>query len=223
MQIRDAAARANAGAWLGPGTRPGSLGEHKACDAPCPKPAARPTLAARRRAQLDLTACDRWGTRRVGRARRGGVGLSNGAPGQSQRAQRAQRASPEAGSVPYTAAHGSASPSHRLRWVGSATRRPGAAVRCEAVVMGSSHVVEALRQRRARAARAAHVQESATPTLGRVARACWNRRAAGATLHHPWSPYATGTGPLRRPKALGRHDEPESPERRGARARCWYL
>ena len=40
-------------------------------------------------AQFDLTACDRRGTRRVGRARRGGVGLSSGAPGQSRRAQRA--------------------------------------------------------------------------------------------------------------------------------------
>ena len=76
---------------------------------PCPKPVAHPTLAARRRAQLDLTACDGWGARRVGRARRGGVGLSSGAPGQSRRAQRARRALPEAGSVPYMAAHGSAS------------------------------------------------------------------------------------------------------------------
>ena len=49
-------------------------------------------------------------------------------------------------------------------------------------------------------------------THGTVARACWCRRATGATLHRPWSPYATGTGPQRRPQALGRHDEPQRPE-----------
>ena len=32
-------------------------------------------------------------------------------------------------------------------------------------------------------------------THGTVARACWCRRATGATLNRPWSPYATGTGP----------------------------
>ena len=42
MQIRDAAARANAGAWLGPGTHPGSLGVPKARDTLCSKPAACP-------------------------------------------------------------------------------------------------------------------------------------------------------------------------------------
>ena len=50
-----------------------------------------------------------------------------------------------------------------------------------------------------------------------VARACWCRRANSTTLHRPWSPYATGTGPLRRPQALARHDEPQSPERRRER------
>ena len=60
-------------------------------------------------------------------------------------------------------------------------------------------------------------------THGTVARACWCRRAIGATLHRPWSPYATGTGPLRRPQALGRHDEAQRPEPPPARACCWYL
>jgi len=41
-QIRDAAARANAGARLGPGTHPGGLGVLNARDTPCPKPAACP-------------------------------------------------------------------------------------------------------------------------------------------------------------------------------------
>ena len=48
-------------------------------------------------------------------------------------------------------------------------------------------------------------------THGTEARACWCRRAIGATLHRPWSPYATGTRPLRRPRPLGRHDDPPEP------------
>jgi len=43
-QIRDAAARANAGAWLGPGTHPGGLGVLNARDTPCPQPAACPAV-----------------------------------------------------------------------------------------------------------------------------------------------------------------------------------
>ena len=43
-QIRDAAARANAGAWLGPGTHPGGLGVLNARDVPCPKPAECPAV-----------------------------------------------------------------------------------------------------------------------------------------------------------------------------------
>ena len=74
-QIRDAAARANAGAWLGPGTHPGSLGEHKARDTLCSKPAACPAPPGAQQGQLDLTACDRYGARRVSRAAQGGTGL----------------------------------------------------------------------------------------------------------------------------------------------------
>ena len=132
-QIRDAAARANAGAWLGPGTHPGGLGVLNARDTPCPQPAACPNprrtagparphrlrsvrsatrrpgaagrygaaqgrtravsacptratrparsrqralLCAAAQGQLRLTACDRHGARRVGRAMRGGTGRS---------------------------------------------------------------------------------------------------------------------------------------------------
>ena len=72
VQIRDAAARANAGVWLRPGAHPGSLGERNARNAPCPKPAlcpaqwrtARPARSHRLRSARNATR------------RPGGVGLS---------------------------------------------------------------------------------------------------------------------------------------------------
>ena len=42
-------------------------------------------------------------------------------------------------------------------------------------------------------------------THGTEARACWGRRATGATLQRPWSALLIATGPLRRPLPLGRH------------------
>ena len=52
---------------------------------------------------------------------------------------------------------------------------------------------------------------SCPATHGTAARACWGRHATSTTLHRPWSLYATGTGPLRRPQALDRH-EPQNAE-----------
>jgi len=115
--------------------------------------------------QLHLTACGRRGTRRVGRARRGGAGLS-----------------------------------------------------CWAITCGGGPPLKT----RASCTGCACAR-SCGVTHGTVARACWGQRATGATLHRPWSMYATGTGPPRRPRPLGRHDERQRPEHRGARARCWYL
>ena len=57
---------------------------------------------------------------------------------------------------------------------------------------------------------------SCAATHDTAARGCWGRRATSTTLHRPWSTYATGTGPLRRPLALGRH---ESATDRSSRAR----
>ena len=145
-----AAARANAGVWLGPGTHPSGLGEHNARDAPCPKTAACPT---RRRTpvQVHLTACDRYGMRRVDRAVRGGVG--------------------------------------RLCWAIAA--RNG------------------LRQRRARAAQAAHVPGSATQPTAR-----WHepagtdeRPARRSTVHGARKPPERG-----RCVAQGRSDGTTAPE-----------
>ena len=115
--------------------------------------------------QLHLTACGRRGTRRVGRARRGGAGLS-----------------------------------------------------CWAITCGGGPPLKT----RASCTGCACAR-SCGVTHGTAARACWGQRATGATLHRPWSMYATGTGPPRRPRPLGRHDERQRPEHRGASARCWYL
>ena len=53
---------------------PGGLGVHDARDTLCPKPAQRALRSgAPQQCQLDLTACDRRGTRRVFRARRCGA------------------------------------------------------------------------------------------------------------------------------------------------------
>ena len=114
----------------------------------------RALLCAAAQGQLHLTACDRHGTQRVGRAMRGGTGLWCWA----------------------IACGGGPQPKARTSCAGCAC-----AWSCAA-----SH--------------------------GTVARACWVRQATGATLHRPWSLYATGTGPQRHPRALGRHDEPQSPE-----------
>ena len=73
MQIRDAAARADAGEWLGPRAHPGGLGVRNARNAPCPNPERALSLVAHQ-CKLSRTACDRSGTRRVGRARRGDAG-----------------------------------------------------------------------------------------------------------------------------------------------------
>ena len=107
---------------------------------------------AARQFKLHLTACDRYGTRRVRRAVRGGVWLSC-----------------------WVIACGGGPPPKVRKSCTGCTRARG---------YGATH--------------------------GTVARACCGRRAIGATLSRPWSPYSTGKGPLGRPRALGRHDEPEA-------------
>ena len=111
--------------------------------------------------QLHLTACDRYGARRVSRAAQGGTGL----------------------------------------W-------------CRPIVWG-----EGPPPRGRTSCPGCTCASSCTATHGTEARACWGQRTNGATLHRPWSPYATGTGPLRRPRALGRHDGARGrSSRAGARA-----
>ena len=86
-----------------------------------------------------------------------------GAPGQSRRAQRAQRALHEAGSVPCAVAHSRAS---SISPPAIGTERDASAGRCGAVWgcrAGRSRVAEVLRQRRARAAQAAHGPWAAAP------------------------------------------------------------
>ena len=114
---------------------------------------------AAQQVELDLAACGRCGPRRVGRAVRGGTGLSCWA----------------------IACGGGPPPRVRTSCTGCTC----------ALGYGATH--------------------------GTEARACWGRRATGATLYRPWSVYATGTVPLSRPRPLGRHDAARgrSPAARG--------
>ena len=92
-------------------------------------------------------------------------GGASRASARSRRAQRAQRALPEAGSVPYAAAHSSAS---SIAPPAPGTERNVSGGRCGTVpggCAGQSHVVGALRQRRATAAQAARVPGAATPPM----------------------------------------------------------
>ena len=73
LRIRDAAARADAREWLGPRAHPGGLGVRNARNAPRRTRKRALSLVAHQ-CKLRRTACDRSGTRRVGRARRGGAG-----------------------------------------------------------------------------------------------------------------------------------------------------
>ena len=174
---------------------------------------------ATRQGQLDLTTCDPCGTRRVGRARRGGVGLSGGVPGWPRRAQRARHPLPAAGRVPL---RGGAQQCQLNRTACNryGTQRVGRAVRdgagrlCWAIACGGGPPP------RARTSCTGCTRAwSCDATHGTVARAGWSQRAACATLHRPWSLYATGTGPQHRPQAPGRHDGARARSRR-ARARA---
>ena len=87
------------------------------------------------------------------------------APGQSRRAQRARRALHEAGSVPCTVARSRAS---SISPPAIDTERDASAGRCGAVWgcrAGRSRGAEVLRQRRARAAQAAHGPWAAAPPM----------------------------------------------------------
>ena len=102
-------------------------------------------------------------------------------------------------------------------------RRGGAVRSCWASSRSRRAIVPhamALRQRRARACTGCACGRAAPPPMAQQARACWGRHATSTTLHRPWSLYATGTGPLRRPQALGRH-ESATARRSRAEACCW--
>ena len=165
---------------------------------------------ATRQGQLDLTTCDPCGTRRVGRARRGGVGLSGGVPGWPRRAQRARHPLPAAGRVPL---RGGAQQCQLNRTACNryGTQRVGRAVRdgagrlCWAIACGGGPPPRARTS-----CTGCTCAMGCGVTHGTLPRACWYRRTAGATLHRPWSLYSTKTVPLGRPRPLGRHDERQS-------------
>jgi len=174
-----------------------------------------------RRAKLDLTACDRCGTRRPGAAGQCGTaqGRTRAVSASTTRATRSarsrRRALPPAvpqGQLNLTACDGCGP-----RRVGRAVRG-GTGLSCWAIACGGGPP-----PRVRTSCPGCTCASSCGATHGTEARACWGRRATGATLQRPWSAFLIATGPLRRPLPLGRHDAARSRSARGATARCWYL
>ena len=167
-----------------------------------------------RQGQLDLTACDRRGTRRLGAAGRGGT---------AQARPRAVSACPTRATRPARSRQGV--PCHPLHRRASSTSPPAiggdrvaSAGRCGAVRAcraGPSRVAEALRQGRSRAAQAAHVPRAAAPPTAR-----WHG-PAGADEQPARRPasverVAHRDGAAASPTAAGtarRRPEPERPRR----------
>ena len=136
VQTRDAAARANAGAWLGPGTHPGGLGVLNAHNGPCPQPAACPTPTGAQQGQLDLAACDRLrsATRRPGAAGRCG-GCPRTHPGGLGVLNARDAPCPKPAACPALRRCAGPAPSHRPA---TGTERDASAERCGAVRAGRS-------------------------------------------------------------------------------------
>ena len=104
MQISDAAARANAGVWLGPRAHPCAPGPCARAQRALPETGSVPCRSAACRVRVGRTACDRRGMRRVGRARRGDAGLpclANACgEGPSPKARKSCTSCTSAGAVP---------------------------------------------------------------------------------------------------------------------------
>jgi len=223
VQTRDAAARATAGAWL-------TVLKRTRADSACPtrrtglarsRQRALPPLGAQQ-GQLDVTASDGYGARRVSLSVRGGAGLPRDAPERSRRAQRARHALPYAGSVPCCAPLRRASSTSPPAMGGE---RNASAGRCGAVLVGRagpSRAVEALRQGRARAAQAAHVPGAAAPPMA------LRHEPAGEDERPARRPasverVAHRDGAAASPKAARTARRRLESERPSARACCWYL
>ena len=108
-------------------------------------------------------------------------------------------------SVPYPPAHSRASSISLPAISADATRRPGTAGRCGAVVMGdrawrrpSAKGAQELRRLHKRLELRRHPWHCGTSPLGKTSD--WR------DAHRPWSAFHIATGPLRHPLALGRHD-----------------
>ena len=84
----------------------------------------------------------------------------------------------------------------------ASTGRCGAVRGCRA---DPSRAAEALRQGHARACPGCTCASSCGATHGTEARACWGRRATGATPSVRGAPSSSRRWPLRRPVPLGRH------------------
>ena len=183
-QISDAAVRANAGAWLGPGTHPSGLGVPNAHNGPCPKPAACPTrrrtagparphhLRSARNATCEPGVVGRCGaTQRRARV----VSAS------TTRAIRPALSRPRTlrGSAQQCQLDRTACNRYGMQRVGRAVR-DGAGRLCWAIACGGGPPPKA-----SNSCTGCTRAWSCDATHGTVARAGWSRRAAGATLHRP--------------------------------------
>ena len=133
----DAAARANSGAWLGPGAHPSGLSVPNAHNGPCPKPVACPT----RRRTAGLARPHHLRSARNATCEPGVVGRCGATQGRTRAVSACPtRATHPALSRPRTPTRRrTAVParSHRLQSVRNATCRPGGAGRCRAAVLGN--------------------------------------------------------------------------------------
>ena len=219
-QIRDAVARANAGAWLGPGTHPSGLGVPNTHNGPCPKPAACPT--PRRTAGLAPShhlRSVRNATRRPGVVGQCGAVLwrtraVSACPTRATRPalsrQRALCSGAQQGRLDLTACdpYGARRGSRAVR--GSAELScgvPGQSRRAQrAHELCRLHKCPGLRR---------HPWHSSTSLLGPTNERHDDPSSMELVRHRE--------GAQRRPRALGRHDEPQRPEPPPASASCWYV
>ena len=172
------------GRGSGPRTHPGGLGVPNARDTRCPKPAACPTprrtaVPARPRrpairTERDASAGRGGAVRSCPETHPGGLGVLNAR----------DTLCPKPAACPAPRRRAGPARSHRLRSAQTATRWPGAAGRCGAVRSGRagplSHAT-ALRQKARTSCPGCTCASSCGATHGTGARACWGRRATGAT------------------------------------------
>ena len=184
VQIRDAAARANAGAWLGLGTHPSGLGVPNAHNGPCPQPVACPVQWR----TAGLARPHHLRSARNAMRERGVVGRCVATQGRTRAVSACPtRAIRPALSRPRTLRGGAqqcqldrtACDRYGTQRVGRAVR-DGAGRLCWAIACGRGPPPKA-----SNSCTGCTRAWSCDVTHGTVARACWSRRAAGATLHRP--------------------------------------
>ena len=185
VQIRDAAARANAGAWLRPRTHPGSLSEHNARNAPCRQPAvwpgqrrtAGPDRSHRLRSVRNAT---RW-PGATGQGQGSTQGRTQAVSASTTRLARSRqcalRSGAQQGQLVLTACD-----RHRTRRVGR-TMRSGVGLSYWAIARGGDPPPRAHT-----CCTGCTCALGYGVTHGTVSRTCWGQRTKSEMLHCPWSP-----------------------------------